>query len=293
MFGSRGRGCVFFNCAEILLCTKFLVDGCGLAKKGDLKVESINIEVEPREVKNGRETNRLRKTGFIPSVIYAKGGEGRGIKLPINQFMSAASKSRTSQVFVLKSSDKALDGQKAIVREVQRDFLKGTVLHVDFQQLKDNEVVRVRIPLRITGEADGVKNEGGVLEVNVRDVAVRCLPKDILSELVIDISSLKMGQGIKAKELKLAAGVLPAEDPDETIVSVVASRTSQQLEAATAAAAEGAAAVPAEGEAAAAGAAPAAGAEAGKAAAGAEGAKAAPADAKAAGKADAAKGAKK
>ena len=220
-------------------------------------MKPVAVKVQARDKKGGREGIKIRREGYIPSVAYSRGNESISIMVHGSDFIKLASTARGSQVFAFESSDAKLNGKQALVRDIQRDFQKDKILHIDFQMLNAGEAVKLRIPLRITGDALGVKNDGGVLEVSDRFIMVRCMPNSIPSEIGVDVSELNLGHGYKAKDIKLPEGVTLAADPHESIVSVVASRTSQMLtqalEAAAAAtapaaaapgAAEGAAATP-------------------------------------------------
>ncbi|MBX7144747.1 MAG: 50S ribosomal protein L25 [Oligoflexia bacterium] len=241
-----------------------------------LTVADFTIPVEPRQGSGSREARRLRNTGFIPSNVYARGEKAFPCAVPSKEFCRAAEAARVSTVFTLKSSDKGLDGRWAIVKEIQKDHVAKKVLHVDFQAIHENEEITVRVPLNVTGEAPGVKLDGGILTVSAYEISLTCLPKLIPTSLDISVSELRLGQSIHADSIKLPAGVRLGGNPQETIVSVVAVR--QVVEETPAATAEGAA-VPAEGAAAApaegAAAAPAAGGEAAKGGAPAKGAEAA------------------
>lgn len=206
-------------------------------------MESFSIEVTERQEIGKGACNRCRKEGFIPGVAYHRAENPVAIQVPYKEFASLAKKARRSQVFTFKSSSPALNGKPAIVKEVQQDYVKGRVLHVDFQTLKDNEEITIDVPLKLVGEAPGVKVENGILTFVTHEVSVTCLPKNIPSIIEVDISSLGLGESIHASDLVLGADVALGDDPHETIVSVVAPRAAE--EEAKAATAEGAAAAPA------------------------------------------------
>jgi large subunit ribosomal protein L25 len=195
-------------------------------------VENFTIEVSERPTIGKASANRCRKEGFIPAVAYHKAEKPLAVQVPLKEFTALASKARRSQVFTFKSSVPSLNGKAAIVKEVQQDYLKGRVIHVDFQTLKDDEVITVDVPVKLVGEAPGVKNQGGVLAVVTHEVSVSCLPKYIPSAVTVDISSLGLGQSIHADQLQLGEGVTLADDASETIVSVVASRAEEESKSA-------------------------------------------------------------
>ena len=225
---------------------------------------NFELDVEPRVGGGSSVAKRLRAGGLLPSVVYARGQESMSCSVGLKQFVQLAQKAKSSTVFTLKSSASNLNGRLAIVKDIQKAGLSGKVLHVDFQALKENEAITVQVPLRIFGEPVGVKLDGGILSVVAYEISLSCLPKDIPQELDLDVSDVKLGGSVHAKDLKLPAGVKLAGDEDETIASVVAVRQTVEA-AATEADAAAAAAAPAAGAAA-----PAAGATAAPAAAGAK-----------------------
>lgn len=209
-------------------------------------MENFTIEVTERTGLGKGSCNRCRKAGFIPGVAYHRADTPLAVQVPYKEFTLLAKKARLSQVFTFKSSSAALNGKAAIVKEIQQDYVKGKVLHVDFQTLKDDEEITIQVPVKLVGEAPGVKVQNGILTLVTHEVTVTCLPKDIPSQLEVDISSLGLGQSIHASDIKLASNVELSDDPHETIVSVVAARSAEE-EAKPAAAGEAAAPAAAEG----------------------------------------------
>jgi large subunit ribosomal protein L25 len=223
-------------------------------------VEHFTIEVSERPNLGKASSNRCRKEGFIPAVAYHRAEEPVAVRIPCKEFTQLASKARRSQVFTFKSTVSALNGKSAIVKEIQRDYLKGTLLHVDFLTFAEDEEVAVEVPVKLVGEAPGVKVQKGILTVVTHEVTVRCLAKDIPAAIEVDITGLNLGQSMHVADLVLPNGVSVDDDEEETIVSVVAARSTEEESSAAAAPAADAA----KGAAAAAKAAPAAKAPAGK-----------------------------
>ncbi len=208
-------------------------------------MESFTIEVSERAGLGKSSCNRCRKEGFIPGVAYHRADKPVAVQVPYKEFTMLAKKARLSQVFTFKSSSPALNGKAAIVKEVQQDYVKGRVLHVDFQTLKDDEEITIDIPLKLVGEAPGVKVQNGILTLVTHEITVTCLPKFIPVQVEVDITSLGLGQSIHAGDLKLPQNVVLSDDPHETIVSVVASRAAEEEGKAGAGEAGAAAAAPA------------------------------------------------
>jgi large subunit ribosomal protein L25 len=227
-------------------------------------VEHFTIEVSERQNLGKASSNRCRKEGFIPAVAYHRAEEPVAVRIPCKEFTQLAAKARRSQVFTFKSASSALNGKSAIVKEIQRDYIKGNLLHVDFLTFAEDEEVAVEVPVKLVGEAPGVKIQKGILTVVTHEVTVRCLAKNIPAAIQVDITSLNLGQSMHVSDLVLPEGVSVDDDEEETIVSVVAARSTEEEATATAAAAPAADAAKAAAPAAAAKAAPAAKAPAGK-----------------------------
>jgi large subunit ribosomal protein L25 len=201
-------------------------------------VENFTIEVQEREALGKFAAHRARRAGALPGVAYHKGEEPVAVQVPYKEFVMLASRARRTQVFTFKSDSKKLGGKMAIVKEIQRDYIKNRVLHVDFQTLKENEELLVDVPVKLVGESPGVKNQNGIMMFVTHEVTVMCLPKNIPAVLEVDISNLNLGESIHAGDVVLPTGVALKDDAEETIVSVVASRAGEEA----AASAEGTAA---------------------------------------------------
>jgi len=116
-----------------------------------------------------------------------------------------------------------------MVRDWQMEPVKGSLLHVDFLRVALDERLRVKVPMHTRGEAKGVKQEGGILEVIHREVEVECLPTDIPEEFVVDVSELGINQSIRAKDLPIDASKLRLlTDANQVLVHVVMPRAVEE-----------------------------------------------------------------
>lgn len=195
-------------------------------------MQEISINVTPRLLTGKAEANRARRNNLIPAVIYSKNKTNLAITVGYTEFYAAAKASKSSQLFTLKSEDptlKDLVGRKALVKEIQKDYLKDCLTHVDFQLLEKGQAVSVDVPLHIKGEAPGVKTSGGVLAIVSHEIKISCLPEAIPEYVEVDISKLELGDSIHANEITLPAGIKLVSRSDETLVSVVASKTESIL----------------------------------------------------------------
>jgi large subunit ribosomal protein L25 len=201
-------------------------------------VETIKLSVTKRESKGSSASNRARGAGVLPAVVYNRQGN-ISIELSTKEFVHAGEKSRTSQVFEFVSEDKELNGAKVIVKDVQKNFLKGSVQHIDFQRLIEGEAISVWVPLNVHGESVGVKKEGGILTTSCHRIRAKCLPDCIPQIIDVDVTPLKLGERIRTGELALPSGVVLVGNPKENVAGVVSGRQSRLMQQAANEAAAG------------------------------------------------------
>jgi large subunit ribosomal protein L25 len=170
---------------------------------------------------------KLRAAGEVPGVIYGHGREPQSLTVNAREFARLAEKVRiTSTVIEL-----ALDGKTArtLVRELQRDPIKRSVIHIDFQELVAGEKVTVSVPLRFVGTPEGVKTGGGILEETMHSVEVTCDPSNIPDHLDVDVTALTIGHSLHIGDLKLPDGVEVTDDPEQTIAVVSAPKAEEEV----------------------------------------------------------------
>lgn len=253
-------------------------------------MEQVALKVEERKGTGYGPAKRLRSGGRVPGIVYGAHTNPVSVQVKDTDLTKALHGAAGENVLVELEVSGAAGKRLALVREVQHDAMTGRVLHVDFHELRADEKFVTTVSVEAAGEAVGVKN-GGVLELAMHQLRVRCLPKDLPAKIVVDVSHLDIGNAIHVAEVKAPAGVELLDRKDLPVALVL----SPAVEEEAAPAAEGAAAEPevikekkAEGEEAAA---PAAkGKEAKAEAKPAAGAKAEGKDAKAEAKPEAKKG---
>lgn len=214
----------------------------------------------------GKGNNRkLRASGKIPGTCY--GGEGEPLSLAIDptllvRALDPIKKGNTVINLTVQNAPTAVGDITVMVRDVQKDPVRGVLTHADFIRVAMDKDVHAVVPVIITGKAQGVK-DGGILHHNIRNLEIACTPDKIPAKIEVDVTELGMGEAIHVSDLKLGEGVRALADDESAVCSVTAPRAEKVEAAAEAAPAEGAAAAgaaPAAAGAAAAGAKPAAGA---------------------------------
>jgi large subunit ribosomal protein L25 len=159
------------------------------------------LMVKSRDIKGSAHARRMRRTGWVPGVIYNDGGEAREISLPKHDFEQMLHHHASEHVMVQIQID---DGQavSVLLKDIQRDALSGGVLHVDLQEVAMNKKLRVEVPIELLGEAEGVK-QGGVLDHLLHHVEIECLPSDIPEQIDVDVSGLKIGDMLTIQDIQL------------------------------------------------------------------------------------------
>lgn len=182
--------------------------------------KEIKIKAEPRLEQGSGAVRRLRRKGLVPAAINRIAGGSTLMQLSSHEFENMLRHHSTNQLLVTVE----LDGQNlpALLREIQTDVLSGLVIHADFGEISLTRKLRVSIGLRLTGEPEGVKNEGGILEQTSRNVEVECLPADMVEIFTVDVSALKLGQSIAVKDLNLGDKYTIVTHGDVSVATIVA-----------------------------------------------------------------------
>jgi large subunit ribosomal protein L25 len=236
-------------------------------------MKKYQLTVTSREGTGRSASRRLRKAEKIPAILYGKHTKPETLAVNSTEFVKLL-KDIAGRAALIELKRDTGAAALSFLQEIQRDPITDRYMHVDLQEVKENEKMVINVSVVVVGESTGVKNEGGLLDVATKRLKIRCLPKDLPAFIEVDVTPLKLNESIHVSELKPIPGVEFLDDKNQAVVLCV----EPQEEVAAPAAAEAAAAAPAEGAAAAA---PAAGDAAAKPAEGAAAA-AKPGDAKAA-----------
>ena len=173
---------------------------------------------------------RMRREGFIPSVVYGGGSENRNVKVSAKGVREMLADTASTNVLV----DLELDGgssQLAFLKDLQHDPLSGKVLHADFIAVDDKTEITAQIPVSLVGEAVGVKL-GGQLEQMIYSLEIKCLPKDLPETIEGDASALNVGDVLSVGGMSWPEGVSPTLG-HEVVVALVAKTRVALSEAAT------------------------------------------------------------
>ncbi|HET6843225.1 MAG TPA: 50S ribosomal protein L25 [Candidatus Angelobacter sp.] len=159
------------------------------------------VEAQPRadESRGKNEARRLRASGRVPAVMYGAKKQPLAVSVDPKQITKILhSESGHNTIFDLAVGG---DKTKVMIVDWQYEPIKGRMLHIDLKRIAMDEKIRVRVPVHLTGESAGVKQQGGILDQVLREVEIECLPADIPSHINADISGLVFGQVLRVADL--------------------------------------------------------------------------------------------
>lgn len=193
--------------------------------------EVLTVEAEPREEFGKNASRRVRHAGRIPGIVY--GGGGPSIPVLVDPRKIAAilhSEAGHNSIFTLEIRGKA--PARVMLREWQVDPLHSNLLHVDMVRVALDTKLKVKVPIQVTGEAKGVKTQGGIFEFLLREVEIECLPDDIPDHIVVDVTELLIGRTLRVSELVVDEKVNVLTDPNRAVAHVIALKVEEEKPAA-------------------------------------------------------------
>jgi large subunit ribosomal protein L25 len=176
------------------------------------------LEAERRDDHGKGVARKLRAAGRVPAVFYGHDQETIPLSIDAREMLHVMHTSGGSNVLL----DLIVDGKThlAMPREVQRDHIHNTLIHVDFLAVSRTEKIAVDVPVLEVGASIGV-HEGGVVEHHLRDLHVECLPQDVPEHIEVDITPLAIGDMIHVRDVIAPAGVTILTNPDDAVLSVI------------------------------------------------------------------------
>jgi large subunit ribosomal protein L25 len=178
------------------------------------------LVAEPRDATGKGAARKLRAAGRIPAVVYGRGVESKAVSVDPSALLKLLHGSGAGMNTLI---DLSVDGstQTVLVKELQRDPVRGRPLHTDFYLVELDKTVEVSVPIHLVGKAAGVEL-GGILDHPLRELELECLPRAIPEGVDVDVSALEVGQSIHVRDLELPEGVSVRTDENLAVASVIA-----------------------------------------------------------------------
>jgi large subunit ribosomal protein L25 len=180
----------------------------------------LKLIAEPRVAKGKGGARKTRAAGRVPGILYGHGSDPVSVSVDDRELSHALHTDAGQNVLL----NLVLDGEEilAMPREVQRNLLRGKLVHVDFLRIARDEKIAVEVPIQLVGEAIGVREEGGVVQHQMWTLHVESFPQDVPGHIEADITKLGMGDSLKVADLVVAETLTILTDIDEVVVSIVA-----------------------------------------------------------------------
>lgn len=204
--------------------------------------QDLKVKAELRSDYGKNASRRLRSSGRVPAVVY--GGGTAAVPVSVNpRELAPILHSEAGHTSVLTMEITGQEPVRVMLKDWQNEPVHGAVLHLDFVRITKDTLVKVKVPIHVTGESKGVKVQGGIFEFALREVELECLPDDIPENITVDVTELTLGQNIRVSHLPVGSNVKVLSDPQRVVAHVVALKAEEEV-----AAPEGAEAVAAEPE---------------------------------------------
>lgn len=179
----------------------------------------INAQLRTESGRNA--VKKIKQAGFVPAVIYGAKDPARNLQINERE-VSRLLGHVTSESVLVEVKIQDGDTKTALIQEVQHHPVTGAIMHLDLHAVSMDELLTAEVAVETTGEAEGVKTGGGVLEVILRTLEIECLPGDLPEAITVDVSALNIGDSIHVGALTLPKGVTVLNDATLTVVSVAA-----------------------------------------------------------------------
>ena len=187
-----------------------------------MRIETV-VSAEPRESRGKNEARRVRRGGRIPAIVYGAFQDPRAVSVNPQDILKVVH-SKTGHNSIFDLDVQGLERTPVMVADEQYHPVKGTLLHIDLKRIDLSRKLRVPVPVHVTGDAKGVKQQGGVLDVVTRAIEIECLPDDIPDVFEVDVTELMIGSNIRVSDLPVKSGVRVLAAPEAVIAHVVGIR---------------------------------------------------------------------
>lgn len=167
----------------------------------------------------GKKVSTVRNAGRVPATIYGPKLAPVNVSFEYRELQLLLAKAGSTNIIEVLVEDAPV---RVVARDVQRDVLKGTILHVDFFAVDENSKIRAEIPVVLTGESPIVASRKAILMAGTSSIRIEVLPRDLVNKIVVDLSSLTaIGSTIYVKDLNIAAGIVVLNDGEEMVAKAL------------------------------------------------------------------------
>lgn len=181
--------------------------------------KEIIIRATTREGRGKNDARRARRNGQVPVTIYGGTGEAVSALAPLSE-LAAILRSDTGRNTIFTVDIEGVEATEVMFADRQIDPVRSRLVHADFKRLVKGEKIEATVPLRLVGEPYGVREEAGMLEQLVREIEIRCQPRDIPEHIDVDVTNLKVHDVLHVSDIPLAEGVEILAEPETAIATI-------------------------------------------------------------------------
>jgi large subunit ribosomal protein L25 len=181
--------------------------------------KEIIIRATTRQGRGKNDARRARRDGQVPVTIYGGAGEAVAALAPLSE-LAAILRSDTGRNTIFTVDIEGVEATEVMFADRQIDPVRMRLVHADFKRLVKGEKIEATVPLRLVGEPIGVREESGVLEQIIREVEIRCQPRDIPEHIDVDVTNLAVHDVLHVSDIPVAEGIEILEEPDTVIATV-------------------------------------------------------------------------
>jgi len=185
-----------------------------MAEKKDFKVQA-----KVREGRGKNDARRARRDGMVPITVYGGDGETVAAVAPLAE-LAAILRTDTGRNTIFTIDVEGVGASEVMFHDRQIDPVKGRLIHADLARLVKGQKIEVTVPLHLVGEPFGVKEKQGVLEQVIREIEIRCEPREIPDSLDVDVSHLDVHDVLHVSDIPVSAGVEILNDAEQVIATV-------------------------------------------------------------------------
>ncbi len=181
--------------------------------------EEITVQAKLREGRGKNDARRTRRVGLVPVTVYGGGAETVAATAPLSE-LAAILRSEAGRNTIFTIDIEGVGASEVMFHDRQIDPVRLRLLHADFKRLVKGEKIEVTVPLHLVGEPVGVREQLGVLEQIIREIEIRCEPREIPDAIDVDVSNLGVHDVLRVTDIQVGANIEILNDPDQVLATV-------------------------------------------------------------------------
>jgi len=185
-----------------------------MAERKDITVRAVS-----REGRGKNDSRRARRDGNVPVTMYGGGVDAVSALVPLRE-LAAILRSDTGRNTIFTLDVEGVEATEVMFADRQIDPVRSRLIHADFKRLVKGEKIEATVPLRLVGEPIGVREQAGVLEQIIRNVEIRCEPREIPEALEVDVTNLGVHDVLHVSDIPISEGIELLAEPDMVIATI-------------------------------------------------------------------------